>query len=654
MTCKVLWLGLELTEDDQVISLNEFDQVIQGNFDLLLLQQDIKVCELVISESLLKEQSSSLSIDVISHAKVIKFTFLKSFKDFSQTKNRSKVILKLIMDFKHWDFIKKIRNLTEDDLYQLLDQIEKKSAVEYIQRFREIMSKSFQINEIEAPSTSSVVDLEFCGPDYFRYEQLAKQNILSLRKAGFVLVAGGLGERLGSSEIKISLPTESLTGRSFLDLFIRHLMSFSDPPPPLFIMTSEDTHIKTLDLLDSLGFVEGTVMRNSITIAKQDTVVCFENREGILSLKNNNSELLLKPHGHGDVHLLLQNRCLSNWNSKEQLEHIVFFQDTNPQCFHILPILLGCLHENPTINCVIAAVPRIPKSATGCLARNSSSKTLENIEYNLMNQIPDLNDDQFILGNTNQYAIRLNRYEKMEKFMPEFCNPKYLPNDSNSFSSPTRLECLMQDILKFFNEEEVKVVLFEDFQENHSKTHVLYCPAKNSLKVAQRCWEMGTTDGSPASSEACVYLGNSGMLTSIGCKIQLDKNESVFFGDGKMNITPLSPSIVIDPFCLPYWSDHSIMFVSPEKVFIGKDSSLEFRGPGKIIVKKLHLEGSLFVWSKNPKSVIVLEDLTLKNSGRIVTSVTGEARIHVNHSKNCYVIQSDEDFPKLISFHCIE
>lgn len=46
-----------------------------------------------------------------------------------------------------------------------------------------------------------------------------------LRHSGFVLVAGGLGERLGYNGIKVSLPTEILSELSYLDFYIKKILA---------------------------------------------------------------------------------------------------------------------------------------------------------------------------------------------------------------------------------------------------------------------------------------------------------------------------------------------------------------------------------------------------------------------------------------------
>ena len=43
--------------------------------------------------------------------------------------------------------------------------------------------------------------------------------------ACFVLVAGGLGERLGYSGIKVALPTELTTGVCYMEFYLKYLQT---------------------------------------------------------------------------------------------------------------------------------------------------------------------------------------------------------------------------------------------------------------------------------------------------------------------------------------------------------------------------------------------------------------------------------------------
>lgn len=103
--------------------------------------------------------------------------------------------------------------------------------------------------------------------------------------SAFVLVAGGLGERLGYNGIKVALPIEIMTGRCFLQHYCESILAFqarankaanrTDIVIPLAIMTSADTHGKTLDLLqahNNFGMVE-----EQITLVKQELVPALTN-----------------------------------------------------------------------------------------------------------------------------------------------------------------------------------------------------------------------------------------------------------------------------------------------------------------------------------------------------------------------------------------
>ena len=79
-----------------------------------------------------------------------------------------------------------------------------------------------------------------------------------------MLVAGGLGERLGYSGIKVALPVDSVSGQCFLGYYIEWLLALQGggPPLPLAIMTSGDTHARTEELLRdhrNFGAADGQV-----------------------------------------------------------------------------------------------------------------------------------------------------------------------------------------------------------------------------------------------------------------------------------------------------------------------------------------------------------------------------------------------------------
>lgn len=86
-------------------------------------------------------------------------------------------------------------------------------------------------------------------------EQIAKYENIGMKElasTAFVLVAGGLGERLGYPGIKVAIPFDLLAHRTFLNYYIDYILAFQSKfcpagvKIPLLIMTSGDTHDKTI------------------------------------------------------------------------------------------------------------------------------------------------------------------------------------------------------------------------------------------------------------------------------------------------------------------------------------------------------------------------------------------------------------------------
>ena len=96
------------------------------------------------------------------------------------------------------------------------------------------------------------------GSDAFASAEVA--GMAELSKCCFCLVAGGLGERLGFPGIKIGIVTEVITGATFIELFCSYILACQSYARattgesglllPLAIMTSGDTHDKTVQMMD--------------------------------------------------------------------------------------------------------------------------------------------------------------------------------------------------------------------------------------------------------------------------------------------------------------------------------------------------------------------------------------------------------------------
>lgn len=128
----------------------------------------------------------------------------------------------------------------------------------YITNSRKLLADSKEgVNPLEGwtPSVPTGVSLKFASDEYADYEALGASQF---HACGFVLVAGGLGERLGFSGIKVALPYQICTEEPYLKLYIRSILALQQRAEelsgkavqlPLAIMVSDDTAAGTEALL---------------------------------------------------------------------------------------------------------------------------------------------------------------------------------------------------------------------------------------------------------------------------------------------------------------------------------------------------------------------------------------------------------------------
>ena len=136
-------------------------------------------------------------------------------------------------------------------------------------------------------------------------------------------------------------------------------------PVPFIIMVSQDTGPKTLLSLETNNYFG--LNKEQVHVLQQELVPAIADNDGSLALKEK-YELILKPHGHGDIHMLLHTSGLAARLEQDGIEHLLFIQDTNGQVFNAMPAALGVSAEKGfDFNSI--AVNRIPGEAVGGLAR---------------------------------------------------------------------------------------------------------------------------------------------------------------------------------------------------------------------------------------------------------------------------------------------
>jgi UDP-sugar pyrophosphorylase len=336
----------------------------------------------------------------------------------------------------------------------------------YVKTARKLLQDSKDgVNPFEG-FTPSVPQGQSLEPSSEEFLKMEAAGLDAVSETGFILVAGGLGERLGYEGIKVALPLyDAERDKCFLGLYIAHILNLQATNGkgrkiPLAIMTSDDTHELTVKLLqdnNNFGMDEGQV-----TIMKQNKVPALDNSDARFACKD--GVISTKPHGHGDVHTLMHQTGLADTWEKSGIKWIVFFQDTNGIIFRALPSVLGVSASNKfAVNSV--CVPRTPGEAVGGICKLTHADGREvtvNVEYNQLDPLlkcshdfpdGDVADKETgcspFPGNINILAMHLPTYRdtlaKTGGRVNEFVNPKYVDETKTAFKKPTRLECMMQD-----------------------------------------------------------------------------------------------------------------------------------------------------------------------------------------------------------------
>lgn len=108
----------------------------------------------------------------------------------------------------------------------------------------------------------------FLRPGEQEFDDMEYEGVKELYKTGFVLIAGGLGERLGYSGIKVDLPVCTIeTDYCYLKYYAQYIHACYDRALPFVkdedrasfyvpfcIMTSDDTHDRTIALLQRYNY----------------------------------------------------------------------------------------------------------------------------------------------------------------------------------------------------------------------------------------------------------------------------------------------------------------------------------------------------------------------------------------------------------------
>ncbi|MDD9969377.1 MAG: UTP--glucose-1-phosphate uridylyltransferase [Myxococcales bacterium] len=459
------------------------------------------------------------------------------------------------------------------------------------------------------------------GSDAFDAAERAGLSIAN--RTAFVLVAGGLGERLGYNGIKIALPAETATGQSFIGRYIAHLLTLQtrsnalsgeDRRIRLAIMTSDDTDAATRRLLHEHG--QFGMEPDQIAFIRQEKVPSLRDNEAHFAQAADDPYVIeTKPHGHGDVHALLHHSGIAQAWLDEGIEHVAFFQDTNGLVFHALTAALGVSErEGYEVNSIV--VPRRAGEAAGGIVRlegEQQSLTI-NVEYNQLDPLlratvnrdgdtPDANGYSPYPGNINVLVLALSPYvsalAKSGGMIPEFVNPKYNDAERTSFKKPTRLECMMQDYPKLLGPD--AAVGFTEFERE-----LCFSAVKNNLEDAAAKLNQGLPPESASSGEADLYALHRRYLRSAGADVP-EAPKQTFAGID----VALFPIVVLGPTVI---TPRASTVESIQRLAMTDRSSLIIEGPGQVFIEDLRLDGALVIRAE-AGAIVRVTGLSVKNRG---------------------------------------
>jgi len=473
------------------------------------------------------------------------------------------------------------------------------------------------------PSVPSGELLEFDSEKFHAMESLALEDLTGL---GFVLVAGGLGERLGYSGIKISLPTEITTETCYIDFYIQNILELqrqareqSKNPDlifPLAIMTSGDTHDKTVALLEKRDYFG--MNPDQLTLMKQEKVPALMDNDAHFA-RDGSYAVQTKPHGHGDVHsLMFSTGTAKKWRESYGTKWTLFFQDTNAPVFRsYIPALGVAKKYNFAMNTI--TIPRLAGQAVGGIAlltHEDGRQITINVEYNQLGPLLKSTGDKKgdvanetgfspYPGNTNSFILDHELYlqilEDSQGAIPEFVNPKYTDDSKTKFKKPTRLECMMQEypklVVKFGRE--VGIMRLPDWMASR--------PVKNNLVDAKIKYEKVGSAMCASSGEAGIYYLARQYLRAAKVKVE-EPGDVVYEGIPVQS----GAKVVLSPATGLTLNQVKASFAGGENITISDRSTLVVKGD--VTIEKLDLDGGLVLHAR-PGCKLVVKSLTVKNAG---------------------------------------
>lgn len=251
----------------------------------------------------------------------------------------------------------------------------------------------------ERATSPPALRLDGSGVDFSKTAAIARgEELLRANKVGMILVAGGLGTRLGWDEPKGMFPIGPLSNRPLFQVIIESLLAVRrkyNTPIPLYVMTSPATDQKTREFLSAHDHF-GLPAEDVHYFCQSTMFAVADNWERILLASK--GELALAPDGHGGMlRAFDKSGCLADCG-RRGIEVLFYGQIDNPLLQVCDPLLLGSHQLSKSELTTQVVRKRRPLERVGVLA--AADGKVQMIEYS---DLPEKNAHETLPDGTLKF-----------------------------------------------------------------------------------------------------------------------------------------------------------------------------------------------------------------------------------------------------------
>ncbi|ODV85920.1 hypothetical protein CANARDRAFT_198135 [[Candida] arabinofermentans NRRL YB-2248] len=332
--------------------------------------------------------------------------------------------------FQYWD------DLTNDEQINYLNQLSKiKDPSGFIQEVQDAIKYSDSIsgskNYAPLPSSSYSTVLDENKHDVSKWNE-AGLKLIQSGKVGVVLMAGGQGTRLGSSDPKGCYDVGLPSGKSLFQLQAERLIKLQklaggDCVIPLYVMTSGPTRAATELYYKENGYFG--LASKQVMFFNQGVLPALS-LDGKKFLMGGKGELVESPDGNGGLYkAIYDNGLLQDFNQRG-IEHIHMYCVDNVLVKVCDPIFIGFASENDYDIATKVVRKRNASESVGLIVIDDELKQPCVVEYSEISKelSEKLDQDGLLYFRAANIVNHYYNVEFLKKMIPQWTSSRdYLP-----------------------------------------------------------------------------------------------------------------------------------------------------------------------------------------------------------------------------------